>query len=117
MLKLAATGTAFSHSTWHLLRATLRDWWVLWREFRTPLFLFLLINGGVAFLFYTYYTHPAYSGGVDFDEALLAVLTLNVFQPILPIPSGRAARPGLRPSPARIATTSSSADWATSAAA
>jgi voltage-gated potassium channel len=88
MLKLAAAGTSFSHSTWHLVRATLRDWWVLWREFRAPLFLFLLINGAVAFLFYTYYTHPAYAGGIDFDEALLAVLSLNVFQTTLPIPSG-----------------------------
>jgi voltage-gated potassium channel len=88
MLKLAAAGTSFSHSTWHLVRATLRDWWVLWREFRAPLFLFLLINGVVAFLFYTYYTHPDYSGGIDFDEALFAVLSLNVFQAMLPIPSG-----------------------------
>jgi voltage-gated potassium channel len=88
MLKLAAAGTSFSHSAWHLARATLRDWWVLWREFRTPLFLFLLINGVVAFLFYAYYTHPDYSGGVNFDEALLAVLMLNVVQTVLPIPIG-----------------------------
>ena len=88
MLRLAAAGTAFSHSTWRLARATLRDWWVLWREFRGPLFLFLLINGVVAFLFRTYYTHPTYSGGLDFDEALFAVLMLNVVQTMLPIPTG-----------------------------
>jgi Trk K+ transport system NAD-binding subunit len=88
MLNLTTTGSPSFRSTWRLLRATLRDWWVLWREFRWPLVLFLLLNGGVAMLFYTYYTHPDYPGGLDFDEALFAVLSLNIVQPVLPMPAG-----------------------------
>lgn len=76
-------------STWRLLRATIRDWWVLLREFRWPLALYLFISEIVAILFWFYYTHPDYPNGLLLDESFYAVLTLTVMESAIPIPAGR----------------------------
>ena len=88
MSDLAAPSLVRSRSTWRLLRATVRDWWVLLREFRWPLALFLFMSEVVAVLFNTYYTHPAYPKGLPLDEAFYAVLTLTVLESAIPIPEG-----------------------------
>lgn len=75
-------------SPWRILRATVRDWWVLFREFRWPLALLLLVSELVALLFYHFYTHPLYPQGLALDEALYAVMTLTVIEAAVPTPEG-----------------------------
>lgn len=71
-----------------LLRASLRDWSVLLREFGFALVLFLLLSLSVATLFRTFYTHPSITRPLGFDEALYVVLALTVAESALPIPQG-----------------------------
>jgi voltage-gated potassium channel len=71
-----------------LWRATLRDWWVLLREFGWALALFAAISSAVAVLFYLYYTHPEFPRGLTFDEALYAVMTITVIESAFPVPEG-----------------------------
>lgn len=75
-------------TTWRMLRATLRDWYVLVREFWWPLTLFILSVAGVAVLFHLAYTHPNSPDGLAFDAALYAVLQMTLLGPELPIPEG-----------------------------
>lgn len=71
-----------------LLRATFRDWYVLFREFRTPLLLFILISTGVAFVFAEFYVEPETRQRLSLDEAFYAVLTVTVIDYAFPIPRG-----------------------------
>lgn len=75
-------------TAWHLVRATLRDWWVLLCEFGWPLLIFCPTSIAVAGLFSAHYRHADYPRGLAFDEALYGVLTITMGQPILPIPEG-----------------------------
>lgn len=75
-------------TTSRLIRATLRDWYVLIREFWWPLTLFSLSVLGVAILFDVFYTHPDTPDGLAYDNALYAVLQMTILGPELPIPEG-----------------------------
>ncbi len=88
MPNLFAPGLTFPRSLWRLLSATGRDWWVLLREFRQPLFLFFLASLIVALLFNRFYTHPDYPHGLPLDEAFYAVLALTVMESAVQIPMG-----------------------------
>lgn len=88
MPNLIIAHTKPRRSTWQLMRATIRDWWVLLREFRWPLVLYLFTSEIVAALFWLYYTHPNHPRGLLLDEAFYAVLTLTVMEAAFPIPEG-----------------------------
>ncbi len=75
-------------TTWRMLRATRRDWYVLVREFWWPLTMYGLTVTGVAVLFHFAYTHPNSPDGLAFDAALYAVLQMTLLGPELPIPEG-----------------------------
>jgi voltage-gated potassium channel len=68
------------------LRASWRDTLVLLREFRTPLLALVVVMGAVSVLFWTTYRHASFPDGLNFLEALYAVITMLVLQPVLPLP-------------------------------
>ena len=79
--------TGQSRSNWQRhLRASLRDLFVLLREFRLTLLLFavLMLIGTVSFL--SLYQHPDTGRRLDWDRALYGVFALVFFQLTLPLP-------------------------------
>ena len=70
------------------LRASLRDTWVLVREFRNSLLLFagLLLLGGL--ILWRFYVSPETGQGLAFSQALYAVFTLTFFETTIPYPDG-----------------------------
>jgi len=68
------------------LRASLRDTWVLVREFRNSLLLFagLLLVGGL--ILWRFYVLPETGQGLAFSQALYAVFTLIFFETTIPYP-------------------------------
>ena len=76
------------HGTRRYLRASLRDTWVLVREFRNSLLLFagLLLLGGL--ILWRFYVSPETGQGLAFSQALYAVFTLTFFETTIPYPDG-----------------------------
>jgi len=74
------------HGFRRYLRASLRDTWVLVREFRNSLMLFtgLLLLGGM--ILWRFYVSPETGQRLAFSEALYAVFTLVFFQTTIPYP-------------------------------
>lgn len=74
------------HGFRRYLRASLRDTWVLAREFRNSLMLFtgLLLLGGL--ILWRFYVSPETGQRLAFSEALYAVFTLIFFQTTIPYP-------------------------------
>jgi len=74
------------HGFRRYLRASLRDTWVLVREFRNSLMLFtgLLLLGGL--ILWRFYVSPEIGQRLAFSEALYAVFTLIFFQTTIPYP-------------------------------
>jgi len=71
---------------WRKLRASWRDTWILLREFRLPLVIFLILMvgfGGLYFSLSQYSPNPAES----LTEGIYDVLTLTFLQPIEPFPN------------------------------
>lgn len=71
---------------WRMLRATVRDWYVLFREFRQPLSIFFAVTVIVALFFHEFYVHPENGDRLGYDEALYAVFTLTLIDYAFPIP-------------------------------
>jgi voltage-gated potassium channel len=74
------------HGLRRYLRASLRDTWVLMREFRTSLLLSvgLLLLGGL--ILWRFYVSPETGQRLALGEALYAVFTLIFFETTLPYP-------------------------------
>jgi voltage-gated potassium channel len=74
------------HDLQRYLRASLRDTWVLVREFRNSLLLFagLLLLGGL--ILWRFYVFPETGQGLGFSQALHAVFTLIFFETNIPYP-------------------------------
>lgn len=74
------------HGFRRYLRASLRDTWVLVREFRNSLTLFtgLLLLGGL--ILWRFYVSPETGQELSFGEALYAVFTLVFFETTIPYP-------------------------------
>jgi voltage-gated potassium channel len=66
--------------------AHLRDVWVLAREFRTSLFMFMVVLLAGATIFHLLYASPETGQGISYVEALHVVFKLIVFETILPFP-------------------------------
>jgi voltage-gated potassium channel len=75
------------HGLRRYLRASLRDTWVLVREFRNSLLLFtgLLLLGGL--ILWRFYVSPVTGQGLAFSQALYAVFTLIFFETTIPYPN------------------------------
>ncbi|MGA9348280.1 MAG: TrkA family potassium uptake protein [Anaerolineae bacterium] len=74
------------HGLRRYLRASLRDTWVLAREFHNSLLLFagLLLLGGL--ILWRFYVSPETGQRLAFGEALYAVFTLVFFETTIPYP-------------------------------
>jgi voltage-gated potassium channel len=68
------------------LRAQLRDARVLFREFRTPLLLFVVLIVAGAVIFHYVYTFPSTDRHPELDDALHSVFALIFFETLLPFP-------------------------------
>jgi Trk K+ transport system NAD-binding subunit len=68
------------------LRLRLREAWVLFRIFRNPLLLFVVLVVGGALVFHLYYTHPETGAHPGIEEALHATFALIFFETLLPFP-------------------------------
>lgn len=67
--------------TWRLVRALLRDWLLLLREFWWPLFWLVVVSCLVALLFHLFYPYDGNSTGrLPYQEALYLVVTLTVLE-------------------------------------
>ena len=73
------------HGLRRYLRASLRDTWVLVREFRYSLVLFVGLLLG-ALILWRFYVSPETGQGLAFSEALYAVFTLIFFETTIPYP-------------------------------
>jgi voltage-gated potassium channel len=74
------------HSLRRYLRAQLRDARVLFREFRVPLLLFVILIIGGALIFHWLYTFPGTDNRPRIDEALYATFALIFLETVFPFP-------------------------------
>lgn len=69
------------------IRAQLRDVYVLFQEFRSPLLLFVIIVLGGAALLHLFYTYPGGNEHPSYSEALHAAFSMVFFEIVLPYPA------------------------------
>jgi voltage-gated potassium channel len=80
------TNTKHIQFKWHELRAVWRDSWLLLREFRGPLLLFILMLAGCGWLFYTW-SQTSSEPAASWTEGIYDILTITFLNSAVNFPS------------------------------